>query len=242
MAGQLMVRAVELAPEAAEGDPGTVTLESARAFSDTFLGMPFIEALEFFRSKRIISEDEFDALNDRYKTGGFIARKLASDRLREVAKSAIERVLASDITPREAAKIIRVAEAEDVKALGISPSSNFYIETVVRTNVQTSYGHGRWTAMNDPDVLALRPWVQYWTAGDQRVRPNHAAMHGIVVRAGTPLAGLIAPPCGFNCRCSITSLSQRQFEARGLVETTSLPSGAGPDPGWESPPAPLSSE
>lgn len=239
LAGQLMVRAVELAPEAAEGEPGTTTLEVTRALDGTFLGMPFEDALEFFRAKQLISEAEFDAIEDRYKAGGFIARRLASDRLREVARQAITRILETDVTPQEAAKIIRAAEAEELRGLGIAPSSNAYIDTVVRTNVQSSYGHGRWSAMNDPDVLALRPWVQYWTAGDARVRPNHAAMHGIVVKAGSELAARISPPCGFNCRCSMTTLSQRQFEARALRETVVLPPGAGPDPGWESPPAPL---
>lgn len=237
LAGQLMVRAVELAPE--EGEPGTTDLEATRALEGSFLGMPFVDALEFFRSKAIISEAEFDALEDRYKTGGFIARRLASDRLREVARQAIERILTTDVTPTEAARLIRAAEAEELRGLGISPSSNHYIDTVVRTNVQSSYGHGRWAAMNDPDVLALRPYQQYWTAGDARVRANHRAMHGLVFEAGSALAAHVAPPCGFNCRCSMTSLSARQFEARGLRVTTSLPAGAGPDPGWEAPPAPL---
>jgi SPP1 gp7 family putative phage head morphogenesis protein len=240
LAGQLMVRAVELEEEAADGAAGTATLDATRALDGSFLGMPFEEALAFFRAKQLISEEEFDALSDRYKSGGFIARRLASERMQEVARQAIERVMHSELTAADAARIIRAGEGEALAGLGISPQHNGYIETVVRTGVQTAYGHGRWQAMNDPNVVALRPAMQYWTAGDARVRPNHRALHGKAFRLGTDAAAFYAPPLGYNCRCSAVTLSQRQIDSRGIEVLSSPIAGVEPDDGWSNAPAPLS--
>lgn len=233
LAGQLMVRAVELSDE--EGEPGTARLTAKRSLDDAFLGLPFEEALAFFREKRLISASEFDSLQDRYRAGGFIARQLATERLREVARASIERLLAEGRTLGETVTAIRQGEV----SLGVAPSSGAYLETVIRTNVQVAYGHGRWAAMNDPNVIALRPYQQYWTANDSRVRENHRVLHGLVVQSGSDLAARVAPPGGYNCRCAMTTLSARQLERRGLSVSSALPSGGGPDEGWEAPPAPL---
>lgn len=242
LAGQLMVRSIELADEAGDGEPGTVTLVSRslhtgrRDFAASFLALPFEEALAFFRSKRLMSEAEFDALTDRYKSGGFIARQLASARLQDVARGAIEQLLAQGLTLPEVVAEIRRAERREVLALGIAPAAPHYLDTVVRTNVATAYGAGRWQAMEDPQVKALRPYRQFWTAGDQRVRPGHRSLHGLVFAADSELASRYAPPLSFNCRCSQTTLSQRQLEARGLVVTSDRVAGIEAEDFWQGTP------
>ncbi len=225
LAGQLMVRAIELEDE--RGEMGAATLDGsetrashARDNVGAFLGLPFEEALAFFRSKRLMSPAEFDLLLDRYRSGGFTARRLATERLQEAARSAIERMLAEGLSVDDVVREIRAGERDEVRALGIEPSAPGYIETVVRTNVASAYGYGRQQAMSDPRVQALRPWVQHWTARDSRVREGHAALHGMVFRAGGELASRYAVPLHYNCRCSQVTLSQRQFDARGLEERT----------------------
>lgn len=237
LGGQLMVREVELV----EDEPAAARAVARRAGEDPFLAMPFEDAVAFFRAKNLISEEEFDALRDRYREGGFVARRLATERLREVARQSIARLLEQDLTVEEVYQAIRDAERDEVRALGIAPSSPAYLETVVRTNVATSYGAGRWQAVNDPDVAAARPFIRYVTAGDENVRPAHRALHGRVFRVGTDEAAYYAPPLGFNCRCSVVTLSQRQLEARGYVVTEGRVPGVDPDDGWEGAPAPLSS-
>lgn len=234
LGGQLMVREVELA----EDDDSAARAVVSRRESP-FLAMPFDDAVAFFRAKRLISEEEFDALRDRYREGGFIARRLATDRLREVARTSIARLLEQDLTTDEVYEAIRAAERDEVRALGIDPASSAYLDTVIRTNVATAYGHGRWQAVNDPDVAALRPFLRYVTAGDEAVRPMHRALHGRVFRTGTEEAAYYAPPLGYRCRCSMTTISPRQFEARGYVLTEGRIDGVTPDAGWESAPGPL---
>lgn len=234
LGGELMVREVE-SVEDDEPAPRAHRRESA------FLSMPFEDAVAFFRAKALISEAEFDAMRDRYREGGFIARRLATERLREVARRSLGRLLEQDLTIDEVYQAIRDAERDEVRALGIAPASPAYLETVLRTNVATAYGHGRWQAVNSPDVAALRPYLRYVTAGDEAVRPSHRALHGRVFRTGTPEAAYYAPPLGFRCRCSLVTLSERQFTARGYVLTDGRVPGVDPDDGWSGEPAPLSS-
>lgn len=210
LGGQLFVRGVELAGETG---PGAVTLSATRdAASDPFLAMPFEQAVAFFRDKRVISEAEFDTLRDRFRQGGFIARRLATERLQQVARDSIQRLLEQGATIPEAVAQIRDAESDINASLGISPVSSAYLDNVLRTNVASAYGAGRWQAINDPNVRALRPWVQYRTAGDSRVRPGHAALAGLVFASGSELAARYAPPLFYQCFPGETVV-QGQFEA-----------------------------
>jgi SPP1 gp7 family putative phage head morphogenesis protein len=237
LGGELMVREVELAEDS---DAAARSVHTRR--DESFLSMPFEDAVAFFRAKNLISEAEFDAMRDRYREGGFIARRLATRRLQEVARTSIGRLLDQGLTVDEVYRAIREAEADEIRALGISPASPAYLETVVRTNVATSYGHGRWQAVNAPEVAALRPFLRYVTAGDEAVRPMHRALHGKVFRTGTPEAAYYAPPLGFRCRCSLSTLSERQFTARGYVLTDGRIDGVTPDRGWEGAPSALSAD
>lgn len=249
LAGQLMVRAVECEEEANDGKPGTVTLGSrsvSRSLGDgAFLSLDFEEALAFFRGKRVVTPAEFDALRDRYRAGAFTARKLASEAMRERAQRAIQHGLDEGLPLEEIISSIDDAQFE----LGIEPATHAQLETIVRNNVATSYAAGRFGAMTDPEVMDLRPYWQYWTASDSRVREEHRALHGKVFLAGSDVALYYVPPLGHNCRCSTSTLSGRQFEKRelflteDLIEATHSKTGdvyiVSPAEGWEDPPAPL---
>lgn len=230
-----MVREVELA----EDDDAAARAVIAARREGPFLALPFDEALAFFRAKGLMTEAEFDSLRDRYREGGFVARRLASMRLQEVARRSLDRLLSQDMTIPEVVRAIRDAEASEIRALGIDAASPAYLDTVIRTNVATAYGHGRWAAVNDPDVRALRPFLRYVTAGDEAVRPAHRALHGKVFRSGSDEAEHYAPPLGYNCRCAFTTLSERQFTARGYVLTEGRIAGVEPDDGWSGAPRPL---
>lgn len=236
LAGQLFVRSVELAGETG---PGTVALSAQRSDSDAFLAMPFDEAVAFFRAKNVITPAEFDALRDRFRTGGFVARQLATQRLQQVARDSIQRLLEQGVTIAEAVAQIRDAKSDINASLGIAPVSSGYLDNVIRTNVATSYGAGRWQAINDPNVRALRPYLQYRTAGDERVRAGHRALNGLVFASGSELAARYAPPLFYRCRCVMVTLSTRQFADRGLVEQTTRVDGIESEEFWAGAPAPL---
>jgi SPP1 gp7 family putative phage head morphogenesis protein len=244
MGGELMVRAVELEDEADDDEPGAVdltpepsskSLVTTRNAPTAFFGLSFEAAVAFFRGKAVMTPEAFDALADKWRASGFTARALTSEALRERALSAITRMLDEGGTLETITAAIRADEV----SLGISPASHDALDTIVRTNVATAYGAGKFAAYSDPAVAALRPYLMFVTAGDGRVRESHARLEGKVFEAGSDLAALYAPPIGFRCRCSIVSVSARQFEQRGYSLTRDRVEGADPDDGFGGPPEPI---
>jgi SPP1 gp7 family putative phage head morphogenesis protein len=235
MAGQLMVRAVELGGDA--GAPGTVTFAID---PNSFVNQSFAEAEAFFAAKQVVSPQAFAATQGRFRRGAFVARNLASGALQTAARARVAAVVAGGESVQGAAALIRA----DALALGISPANPGYVTTVVRTNVSTSYNAGRYSAMADPAVKALRPFWKYVTAKDDRVRDDHAALEGNLYEADSAEGNAYYPPLGFNCRCQMVSQSARQASATGTpVERGPSTDSDGntilPDQGFEAPPQPL---
>lgn len=46
-------------------------------------------------------------------------------------------------------------------------------------------------------------WLEYRTAGDDRVRPEHAALDGIVEKIDSPFWNTAYPPNDWDCRCTV---------------------------------------
>ncbi len=239
LGGQLFVRSIELAGETG---PGVVTLSATRRDGSAFLSLPFDEAVSFFRDKRVMTPEEFDAIEDRFRAGGFVARGLATERTVAVARDLIDRLLSQGLTLADVRASLTEAEGDASASLGVSPAAPWYLDTVIRTNVASAYGAGRYAAITDPNVMALRPWVQQRTSGDARVRPGHAALANLVFANGGDLAARYAPPLFFNCRCTQVTLSQRQYEARGLVEQTGRVEAMEAEEFWTGVPGPLTAE
>lgn len=61
----------------------------------------------------------------------------------------------------------------------------------------------------------IAPLLEYVTAGDGDVREEHAALAGIIEPVDSPFWRQYYPPNGWNCRCSVRSLSQREAERKG---------------------------
>ena len=229
MAGQLFVRLIEV-PESV---PHTAALDDVIPLA--FTRLSFDEAIRFFLSKGVISPDEFYALSDAAKANAFTATKLASDQLRQHAYDALLSALEHGGTLQDFVAALRSGE----QSLGIEAASSGYLETVMRTNVQGAYGAGRLRQIQSPAVLAARPYVQYRTAGDSRVRASHAALDRTVFRQDDPDWPKYAPPNGFNCRCSIVTLRESQVDRSKLRSSSDIPEAAQPDEGFRAAPTGL---
>lgn len=92
--------------------------------------------------------------------------------------------------------------------------SAWRLKTIFATNVQSAMMAGRYKAMSA--TTATRPYWQYLAVMDASTRPDHARLHGRVFRHDDPIWQRIFPPNGFNCRCSVRSLSDRDLKNKGL--------------------------
>ncbi len=227
LGGQLFVRTVEV-PEAL---PPVRQLRAGE--QGAFFRLAFQEALDAFLARRIVTPDAFAALTDDARARAFTATRMATQELIRRSRELIAQTLADGGTLADFERSL-LSIAPDSISLGITPDQPHYLETVYRTNVQAAYGAGRLRQIQHPDVVAARPYVEYRTAGDSRVRPSHAALRGVVFDQREEGWSDYAPPNGFNCRCSIVTL--RRLEGRTVRSVGDVRQLAVPDPGFNAPP------
>jgi len=91
--------------------------------------------------------------------------------------------------------------------------SNARLETVYRTNTNNVYNQStRFNAMTSN----VTPYLMYTAVGDERTRPEHMKLDGIVKRADSVFWDEYTPPLGFNCRCGTIPLSKEDAEEIGI--------------------------
>lgn len=126
------------------------------------------------------------------------------------------------------------------------------LELIFDANMRVSYAAGHWASFERNK--AVRPFLRYvHLEGQEHPRPHHAAWHNTVLPVDHPWWNTHAAPNGWNCHCTLQSLSQRdidqlqregeilRFEAPTIEtrpwtnkvtgETRYIPEGI--DPGWD---------
>ena len=115
-------------------------------------------------------------------------------------------------------------------SMAMSDYSKSYSDIIFNYNLTLAFQAGRIRQSLAPDsgVLAYR----YFTAHDERVRPNHAAMEGFTARPDDPVWDQLAPPLGFNCRCRLQAVTEDLPQIRNLPYRRRAPAGAFSDLGF----------
>lgn len=120
--------------------------------------------------------------------------------------------------------------------------------TILETNLRTAYAAGKWQQAQA--TKDRRPYLRYVAILDRRTRPDHRGWHGTVLHIDAGLWDTHYPPCGFGCRCTVQTLSDRDLgrygysvseepEVEWVDRRVATPEGAtsvqvpkGIDPGW----------
>lgn len=91
-----------------------------------------------------------------------------------------------------------------------------YLTAEYNSAIAQSRSASQWmTIEKEKDVL---PYLQYRTAGDGRVRPEHAQLDGIIKKVDDKFWDLYMPPNGWNCRCGVIQLDAGiETNTKGLV-------------------------
>lgn len=61
-------------------------------------------------------------------------------------------------------------------------------------------------------------YLQYRTAGDDKVRPEHAALNGVTLPMSDPFWDEYYPPNGWNCRCTVVQVLKEDYPATDRKE------------------------
>lgn len=223
LGGQLFVRTIEVP----ESTPRALAND---VVNDAFLRLPFAEAIQEFLARRLITPDEFRALSDAARQRSFTASGLATAELRARAYRAVLAHLREGGTLAEFVDGLRSGN----RSLGVTAADSGYLENVYRTNIQAAYGAGRYRQITSPVVAAARPYVEYRTAGDSRVRAAHRELNGVVFRQDDPEWPRYAPPNGFMCRCAIVVRREEDVDTSRVRAASDL--NVRPDAGFDAAP------
>lgn len=196
--------------------------------------LPPLDAIAAFEARTGNLAETFswqDFWQEEHATAFTVAKSAGFDILKDIS-DAFERALKEGRTPADFARSLRpVLEdkgwwgkklVEDPLTGEIRPAqlgSARRLRTIFDANMRTSYAAGHWT--NFERNRRARPFLRYVCILDERTRPAHRARHNLVLPIDHPYWEMWAPPCGWGCRCTLQSLSQRDID-RLLAEGEEL--------------------
>ncbi|SEH22547.1 phage putative head morphogenesis protein, SPP1 gp7 family [Rhizobium sp. NFR12] len=224
--------------------------------------MDAIRAFEARKPDLVGTFSYLDMWREEHATSFTVAKSAGFDILKDISDG-FERALKEGRTPRDFARDLRpllqakgwwgkklLEDPQTGDLVAAQLGSDRRLQTIFDANMRTSYAAGHWAGFEQNK--RGRPFLRYVALLDDRTRPAHRARHNLVLSVDHPYWDEWAPPCGWNCRCTIQSLSQRdvdqlqaegedlRFEApedtfrnflnRRTGEITRVPDGI--DPGW----------
>ena len=93
-------------------------------------------------------------------------------------------------------------------------SRGWRTDVIFNANMRSAHMAGRWTQIQANK--ARRPFLQYRTAGDMRVRPAHRQWNGLIYPVDDGFWQTHYPPCGWNCRCTVRAYGQADLDEKNL--------------------------
>jgi SPP1 gp7 family putative phage head morphogenesis protein len=196
-----------------------------------FYSVPPELAIERILKLISMSRNAFDGLAQRYKMQAFTIAGISDVRLIEQIKKALVDVLTHGGTGKD----FEAAVNSLTDKAGVARILRTQIDSVFQTNIQTAYQNGRYEQLTDPAVLIALPYWMYRTVGDDRVRPAHAALDGFAAKATDVVWHRLYPPCGYNCRCTVTAEAPGDVpDDADIPGLSRIPAAAArvPDPGF----------
>jgi len=224
--------------------------------------MEAIRAFEARKPDLVGTFSYLDMWQEEHATSFTVAKSAGFDILKDISDG-FERALKEGQTPRQFAKDLRpllqakgwwgkklLEDPQTGDLVAAQLGSDRRLKTIFDANMRTSYAAGHWASFERNK--ASRPYLRYVALLDDRTRPAHRARHNLVLPVDDPYWNTWATPCGWNCRCTMQSLSQRDidqliregeqlmfvapqdtfrnFTNKRTGEIVSVPDGI--DPGW----------
>lgn len=231
----------------------------------TLKPLPPADAIAAYEARRGTLSESFswqDVWESEHANMLTVARSAGFDILKDI-DSALSKLLLEGQTPEQVSRLLipvlkdkgwwgrkPVLDPQTGEIVSAQLGSPRRLETIFETNMRVSYAAGHWAGFERNK--AARPFLRYVCVLDDRTRPAHRARHNLVLPVDHPYWDKWAPPCGWGCRCTLQSLSQRDIDrlladgeklvfeppqdtARKFVnkrtgEVTEVPDGI--DPGW----------
>lgn len=188
-------------------------------------------AIKYFRQKgNTYSWDWYEIWQKAHKKTFTVAKVMREDILKDI-RSAVDKALAEGKTFQSFQKELKPilqkkgwwGEQIVVDTQGIAEKvqlgSMYRLKTIYSVNMQTAYMAGRYNTQIEN--TENRPYWEYIAVLDERTRPEHAELHGLVFRYDDPFWDSFYPPNGWRCRCRVNALSSYNMETKKIKPNSS---------------------
>jgi hypothetical protein len=175
--------------------------------------LPFSEAIAFLADKLNLDTDSWVEGQGLVQQVAFTSAGAKGQILQDI-RDAVDAAINDGISITQFAKRFDQIADSYVDNWQLKGDRAWRSQLIYDQNLRGAYGAGRYAQMTEPETLKRRKfWI--WRHGDSRVpRPTHLAMNNKVFPADSLNC---FPPCGFSCRCTVFSLSQRDIDREGLT-------------------------
>ncbi|MBX3131627.1 MAG: minor capsid protein [Polyangiaceae bacterium] len=165
----------------------------------------FEEALEYWRSLRVVTEAQLEAMEERARARTWtLAGVVQLNVLRDVF-AALDQAIEKGQTLEEFKERIGPVLSEK------------RAELAFRNGVQKAYNAGRWEQLKDPEVRRVRPYLMFDAILDSRTSPICTTRNRTIKPADDPYWVTNNPPLHHRCRSSLRSLTEAQATRHGGI-------------------------
>lgn len=188
-------------------------------------GVPFEEAARFLRDKVRLPTKRWTDIREGMHARAFVVSgamkdELLADFLKAIVKAAEQgtglpqfRKDFDEFTARHGWTTYTGSETKKGRA--------WRTRIIFETNLSMARAAGRWEQIQRQKKR--RPWLRYVAILDNHVRPDHRRWHGTVLPIDDEWWKTHYPPNGWNCRCTVQSLSDRQLVDFGYEPSKAPP-------------------
>ena len=162
-------------------------------------------AADYFIGLEIVDPITFYADLEHYAGNAFtISNIFQIDSIRDIQQDIASRLDSGLLDPRDLKKSIQ----ETIVSRGEAPLNPFHLETVVRTNINSAFSHGRYVHQ----LQSTNIYWQYIATVDGRETPLCYSLDGSIFKRSDPFWSMYYPPNHFNCRSTVISMAADEVE------------------------------
>jgi SPP1 gp7 family putative phage head morphogenesis protein len=174
-----------------------------------FSPVPHTDAIDFIRSKPVVSREVFDQLLPELQARAFTISGMIPADVAQTVRDLIADVPAGMPWDTQKNLITKALSPYMDEAAAIAKA-----ELLLRVHGQEAYASAADAVMRRN--VDTHPYWKYLTLGDSRVRPAHRALHGLILPWDSPFWDEHDPPWEWGCRCLKIAISD--FVVNGVRE------------------------
>lgn len=172
----------------------------------------FTQAVEAFRARVPVTDDEWKRMNAKAKEKGWKIANVMSANVIQHVFNALDAAISQgqsfeDFKPN-------VKDMLEQSWGGQRPG---LIETTFRNAAMTSYNQGRHAIQSAPAIKRRRPFLRFSRIGDSRVSKICRPCEGVILPQDHPWWNTHYPQLHHNCRHRVDALTEEEAIAEGIT-------------------------